>query len=150
MSSVVAHGGRRLSIHPASDLWSILFCNASEKGTLPYWHLCLSGMVSRGFKASVREALRLLRTLSFNGAHARQCTGEDVLRALGRAQLLSGQAWVREERPGLKRINLAGRPQSCVRSPCARRRCLARAPRVNCMLPSRVRATASSVLFPPT
>ena len=111
----------------ASDLWTILFANACEKGTLSYWHLCLSGMVSRGFKASVREALRLLRTLSFDGDDERQCTGEDVMRALRRVSSknlcfldcrncskISHEhmtlilALVREECPGLKRINLEG------------------------------------------
>jgi hypothetical protein len=118
MSSVVA--AKQPS---ASDLWTILFANACEKGTLPYWHLCLSGMVSRGFKASVRDALRLLHTLSFE----RQCTGGDVMRALGRVSSKNLRfldfrncskishehmelilALVREECPGLKRINLEG------------------------------------------
>ena len=123
MSSVVAATEQP----SAADLWTILFANACEKGTLPYWHLCLSGMVSRGFKDSVDLALRLLRTLSFDGDDDRQCTGKDVLRALGRVcsenlrfldfrncSKISHEhmalilALVREECPGAKRINLEG------------------------------------------
>ena len=74
-----------VTAHPfARNWWTILFANACEKDTLRYRQLLLSGMVSRGFKASVGESIRLLRTLSFDGDDERQCTGEDVLRARGR------------------------------------------------------------------
>ena len=95
---------------------TILFANACAKDTLPNRQLCLSGMVSRRFMASMGESIRLLRTLSFGGEDERQCTGADVLRALGRVSshfltllrlhLSLILALVREECTGLKLINL--------------------------------------------
>ena len=111
----------------AQNPWTTVFANACQKDTLLYRHLCLCSIVSRGFKADVGESLRLLRTLFCHGDDGRQCTGEDVLRALARVSSqnllildfrncfkISHQhmalilALVREQCPQLKRINLEG------------------------------------------
>jgi hypothetical protein len=111
----------------AQTPWTTVFANACQKDTLLYRHLCLCSIVSRGFKADVGESLRLLRTLFCHGDDGRQCTGEDVLRALARVSSqnllildfrncfkISHQhmalilALVREQCPQLKRINLEG------------------------------------------
>ena len=113
------------------------FSHTSEQGILHYCHLSRCCAVSKSFRDAVNTALRLVRTLAFDGGfdeeeddeedRERRCTGEDVLRALGRVSgqnlrvvdlrgcsLISDQhmdlivACVRVECPGVTEINLEG------------------------------------------